>query len=392
MQAKDQKNEALRAATDKMDSTLDEAQRAFDRGDVAAALGHCEKLKTSKILKILPDVEAAVAVIEMKAASLVEKKKREEADKAARVGKYQKLMTDARSVETESRLDEAILLYRKALAVAATPEEITTAKTEQRRLTLTFSEQYEDLKSNLQAVRNYCKNRMPDKALERCRSLVGDPKHAVFAGELAKALTEVEATRDGKAAAETTVANIDSFVKRLEMWVDEHSRAPTDLMCPDCVGTGFATCVACKGSGTTEDQKCPDCAQVPGQVVCKKCIDGFLRCSRCKGHGNLQEVIWETVRCPLCGGSGYFSGLSCSRCSGTGAVRQGKRGALVECVVCKGARKSKKDCPDCEKGFTKCTRCDSKGVLGKVCAQCAGSGRVECAKCHTGGIDPAKLK
>lgn len=185
------------------------------------------------------------------------------------------------------------------------------------------------------------------------------------------------------------------------------------LPCPECHGNGKVKCEKCSGHGkfstcnncnSTGNANCSDCDGSGKEVsICPVCNHGKIRktrwinCSRCHGTGQVKEIVSVKCRtcgrvttercfkafgkCPDCGSRLGFTPVleSCGDCGGRGQVED----IYYEvCPNCHGEykRKTDKPCKKCDgTGEVKCHRCDGTGHA--KCQTCDGSGKVNCEKC-----------
>lgn len=150
--------------------------------------------------------------------------------------------------------------------------------------------------------------------------------------------------------------------------------------CITCGGTGehivttTRDCRKCSGTGTFEDDTCPNCNGVGSftdtQTVCRTCggvgtvnmgcttcgatgVVGASPCGTCGGSRVVQSLITEAVlteevvaitapsyTCADCGGTGSKSS-TCTTCGGTGAVED------AECTACGGTGSVSTACETC---------------------------------------------
>ncbi len=393
------KLDVLAAAVSQVSAQVTKARAAVERGDLTKAEEICTELKNSRISQVAQEVRSLVVELDDELTVLLKKKRRDDADRAEQAAAVKKkteqhknLIAAGRQLEAASKFDQALWTYGKALAVASNAQEIAGAKSDQRRVVEIVTEQCSSLKAKLQVVKNCCIQGMIPEAVEKCEPLCKDKKYLTFSEDITTLFNDLKKAQTESAMRLTITRAVDLLSNKVQSWTDAALQPPPDMNCGSCQGVGTVVCAKCTGIGKRQDQRCPDCAQVIGLKQCDKCVEGLVKCYKCKGHGKMQQIQWLNKACPLCGGSGYFRGMSCQRCAGSGYVREGKPLGLVSCETCKGTGQSKKDCPDCEKGYANCVRCDGTGYIGKVCEDCLGLGKVGCTACNGSGIDAEKVE
>ena len=148
--------------------------------------------------------------------------------------------------------------------------------------------------------------------------------------------------------------------------------------CADCDASGEHICPECYGDPecfVCEDGSCPQCG--PGWTgmpnpICELC-DGSGRCYECNGQGIVRSYSDRIPdrECYTCYGRG-----TCKECRGTGrgeakAVTCRECGGTELCSFCGGTHLI---CTDCTDGKVPCPH------AGK-CANCDGTGSVDCPDC-----------
>lgn len=81
--------------------------------------------------------------------------------------------------------------------------------------------------------------------------------------------------------------NADDGKRELELnwrFQDENNRRP--VACKGCNGTGFSECRWCNATGVLMLGDTLLCS-VEGGCSCLNCIDGDVKCKRCKGTGKI---------------------------------------------------------------------------------------------------------
>ena len=122
----------------------------------------------------------------------------------------------------------------------------------------------------------------------------------------------------------------------------------------------FTSCGKCENCDGRQTVECSDCWG-EGKELCSLC-DGIGNCFWCKNKNKY---------------------TTCTKCKGTGVITNPITWQEFKCPTCNGKHIIETTCKDCN-NTRKCQKCSGIGVQSgaKSCANCAGSGRVDCPSCE----------
>ena len=258
------------------------------------------------------------------------------------------ILIQARALEKEDRLEDALEVYRAALPMVGSHTKVKIQE----------------------AIRNVEERSTFDGLLAQAWSLEAQRD---YAGAL-KVLKDAE--KIGKDSEQIrALQEVRGRIAKVKEQTPRATPRATPQVCITCRGEGRIQCAACEGKRRIEE-------------TCYKCKGhGYLICGQCNGRGARRCTSCRSGQqiCLACGGSGR--GLPIRRNGKTYSSRCGTcRGqGKIACRRCGGDAYI--DCPNCVAGKASCGMCAGRGFQIKaiICRECKRTGFTPCPNCQGTG-------